>query len=85
LKGLRKQFFSEEKNQKTFAFDAIPDVSDMARTFVQAQEPKSFGSFLQKRTLLLLVRHRQGCARGDSGVRVRRWRSPPASRYKGSP
>jgi hypothetical protein len=49
----RKQFFSEEKNQKTFAPDAIPNVSGMASTYVQAQEQKSFGSFLQKRTASL--------------------------------
>jgi hypothetical protein len=52
--GLRKQFFSEEKNQKTFALDAIPDLPAMVRTYVQAQGQKSFGSFLQKRTFFLL-------------------------------
>jgi hypothetical protein len=53
-KGIRKQFFSEEKNQKTFALDAIPNVSTMASTLPRAQEQKSFGSFLQKRTFFLL-------------------------------
>jgi hypothetical protein len=47
---VRREFFSEEKNQKTFAFDAIPDLSGLARNDVQAQGKKSFGSFLQKRT-----------------------------------
>jgi hypothetical protein len=32
------------------SFDAIPNVSAMASTYMQAQEQKSFGSFLQKRT-----------------------------------
>jgi hypothetical protein len=35
--GLGKQFFSEEKNQKTFALGAIPDVSALAATVMQAQ------------------------------------------------
>jgi hypothetical protein len=30
-------FFSEEKNQKTFAFDAIPVVLTMTSTLPQAQ------------------------------------------------
>jgi hypothetical protein len=47
---IRKQFFSEEKNQKTFIFDAIPDLSAAASIFPQALEQWSFGSFLQKRT-----------------------------------
>jgi hypothetical protein len=46
----QKQFFFEKKNQKTFAFDAIPVVSAMTSTLPQAQSQKSFGSFLQKRT-----------------------------------
>jgi hypothetical protein len=48
-----RMFFSEEKNQKTFTVGAIPYLSAKARTFVQAQEQKSFGSLLQKRTSFL--------------------------------
>jgi hypothetical protein len=33
----RKQFFSEEKNQKTFALDAIPVLWAMTSTLLQAQ------------------------------------------------
>jgi hypothetical protein len=44
----KKQFFLEEKPQKTSALDAIPSVS----TVVQVHAQKSFGSFLQKRTCL---------------------------------
>jgi sulfite reductase beta subunit-like hemoprotein len=51
----KKQFFSAEKNQKTFAFNAILQLTAMARTVVQAQGQKSFGSFLQKRTSFLLT------------------------------
>jgi hypothetical protein len=47
-------FFSEEKNQKTFAFDAGPTYFDKVPIFAQAQGEKSFGSFLQKRTCFLL-------------------------------
>jgi hypothetical protein len=43
-------FFSEEKNQETFAFDAIPFVFAVTSTLPQAQAWKSFGSFLQNRT-----------------------------------
>jgi hypothetical protein len=32
----RKPFLSEEKNQKTFALDAVPDLSAMARTDLPA-------------------------------------------------
>jgi hypothetical protein len=52
VKGLRKQFFSEEKNQKTFIFfgsrwRGLPVLADK---LPRAPEQKSFGSFLQKRT-----------------------------------
>jgi hypothetical protein len=33
--------------------DAIPNIAAMVSTFPQAQEQKSFGSFLQKRTFFL--------------------------------
>jgi hypothetical protein len=33
---LRKQFFSEEKDQETLALDAIPNLSAMARDFPRA-------------------------------------------------
>jgi len=36
-KGFAKQFFSEEKNQKTFAVNAIPNVSALASILPQAQ------------------------------------------------
>ena len=45
-----KQFFSEEKNQKTFALDAIPIELAMTSALPGAQSKKSFGFFLQKRT-----------------------------------
>jgi hypothetical protein len=32
----RKQFFSEEKNQKTFALGAIPHVASMPRIYMPA-------------------------------------------------
>jgi hypothetical protein len=44
-------FFSEEKNQKTFAFSGASIYSARARICTLAQRQKSFGSFLQKRTL----------------------------------
>jgi hypothetical protein len=43
-----KQFFSEEKNQKTFIFDAIPDLSVISSAFPQAPEQKSFAFFFRK-------------------------------------
>jgi len=42
--------FSEEKNQKTFALAAIPNLAASASTVGQAQSQKFFGSFFQKRT-----------------------------------
>jgi thiamine pyridinylase len=48
-------FFSEEKNQKTFTSYAGHGLSAHARNDVQAERQKSFGSFLQKRTLLFLL------------------------------
>jgi hypothetical protein len=33
----QKQFFFEKKNQKTFAFDAIPAVSALTSSLPQAQ------------------------------------------------
>jgi hypothetical protein len=50
---LRKQFFSEERTKRLLSFDAIHNVSVMTSTLPQAQGQKSFGSFLQKRTLFL--------------------------------
>jgi hypothetical protein len=72
-KGIGKQFFSEEKNQKTFVFNAIPNVPRMASIFPQAHEQKSFGSFLQKRTCFLKPLFLLTCFRdGLSGL-------PPSS------
>jgi hypothetical protein len=51
----RKPFFFEEKDQKTFTLDAIPNLSATARTVVPAQAQKSFGSCLQNRTFFLLA------------------------------
>jgi hypothetical protein len=47
-------FFSEEKNQKTFIFSATSCYPAMAGNFTLAQNQKSFGSFLQKRTRFTL-------------------------------
>jgi hypothetical protein len=46
----RKDFFSEEKKQKTFTFCACGKIPAMASIVEAAEEQKSFGSFLQKRT-----------------------------------
>jgi hypothetical protein len=43
-------FFSEEKNQKTFALAPAAMVGAKAATSGIASREKSFGSFLQKRT-----------------------------------
>jgi hypothetical protein len=45
--------FLKKRTKRLLFFDAIPSTLDMASTFPQAQEQKSFGFFLQKRTLLL--------------------------------
>jgi hypothetical protein len=45
-------FFSEEKNQKTFNSPPLPLYPAMAGIYPLAQSQKSFGSFLQKRTVL---------------------------------
>jgi hypothetical protein len=45
-----KMSFSEEKNQKTFIFSATSFYPAMAGMQTLAQNQKSFGSFLQKRT-----------------------------------
>jgi inosine-uridine nucleoside N-ribohydrolase len=46
--------FSEEKNQKTFISSVASLLPAMAWMSEQAEKQKSFGSFLQKRTFLLL-------------------------------
>jgi hypothetical protein len=43
-------FFSEEKNQKTSISPPLPRYQAMAGMHPLAQNQKSFGSFLQKRT-----------------------------------
>jgi hypothetical protein len=48
----RKVFFSEEKKQKTFIFWRCGNIPAMASIMEAAEEQKSFGSFLQKRTSL---------------------------------
>jgi hypothetical protein len=42
--------FLKKRTKRLLSFDAIPNIADMAPTFPHAQEQKSFGSFLQKRT-----------------------------------
>jgi hypothetical protein len=42
--------FLKKRTKRLLSFDAIPNISVMASTFLQAQEQESFGSFLQKRT-----------------------------------
>jgi hypothetical protein len=46
-------FFSEEKNQETFSISAASTYPAMAGMHPPAQNQKSFGSFLQKRTCFL--------------------------------
>jgi hypothetical protein len=46
-------FFSEEKNQETFNSSVLTSAPAMASIWPLAQEQKSFGSFLQKRTFFL--------------------------------
>jgi hypothetical protein len=48
----RKAFFSEEKKQKTFISGRCGKIPAMASNVEAAEEQKSFGSFLQKRTYL---------------------------------
>jgi hypothetical protein len=55
-KGLRKQFFSEEKNQKTFIFGATPYVGGRGRNLMPAQAQKSLVLFFRKRTFPTLRR-----------------------------
>jgi hypothetical protein len=45
-------FFSEEKNQKTFMSCASPTLRPYPGSIRAPQKQKSFGSFLQKRTVL---------------------------------
>jgi hypothetical protein len=45
-----KRSFLKKRTKRLLSFDAIPNISVMASTFPRAQEQKSFGSFLQKRT-----------------------------------
>ena len=49
-RGLRKQFFSDEKNQKTFFLPSQQLSGEHMRHAATANGQKSFGSFLQKRT-----------------------------------
>jgi hypothetical protein len=44
-------FFSEEKNQKTFTSALARPYPAMAGIYTLAEKQKSFGSFLQKRTV----------------------------------
>jgi hypothetical protein len=48
-KGRRKQFFSEEKNQKTF-ISCGQQTLLMGASGAAAKEQKFFGAFFQKRT-----------------------------------
>jgi hypothetical protein len=51
-------FFSEEKNQKTFAPAPAEKVVVMTLTLgIASKRQKSFGSFLQKRTSFLVPIH----------------------------
>jgi hypothetical protein len=50
-------FFSEEKNQKTFMFCATPTYPAKPRICAPARAKKSFGSFLQKRTVFSFLQH----------------------------
>jgi hypothetical protein len=51
-----KAFFSEEKKQKTFSF-WWHDVETPRLPTAPAKSQKSFGSFLQKRTLPFYLAH----------------------------
>jgi hypothetical protein len=46
-------FFSEEKNQKTFALDAIPDLSVLAPTVRAAERTKVFWFFSSEKNCFL--------------------------------
>ncbi len=46
-------FFSEEKNQKTFALGAIPDLSVLAPTVRAAEQIKVFWFFSSEKNYLL--------------------------------
>jgi hypothetical protein len=74
----RKFFFSEEKKQKTFAFQGR--VRSPLGTYLTSQ--KFFGSFLQKRTAsfgLSLTRQRPAALHCGSSVEGTPLRVPPLS------